>query len=135
MLPGTVMMTREEFAERQAEAQDQIPRQCVPWGLIYAFWLGGFIGTLMASACLLLSLHPQPDLFAGAVFSGEIIVCLSLIVGAHWFFKRNLRRYVRWNVDCPSCHRSLVFPRNWETEEIAQNRCPGCQEPIFEDDR
>ena len=126
-------MTREEFFQRQAEAQVQIRRQCIPWGRIYAVWIGMIAGVFFSLACLFWSLYIQAGFFACAVWSGVIAICLLVIVVANGFYKRNVERYVRWNVGCHACHKSLVFPHRWEADEIEQNRCPHCNEAIFEE--
>ena len=125
-------MTHQAFISRQIEAQIQIQCLCIPWGRIYAVWMAALFGIPFSLGCLFWSFYSHAGFMAYLVFSGELVACLLLGAGANWFYKRNAQHYRRWNVECPFCHRSLVFLRKWEAKEIAEGHCPHCQKAMFD---
>ncbi len=125
-------MTRETFINKQSEAEKQIRQHCISFGLIYAVWLAMLIAIPCLLAFAYCSFYFHTKFVARAVIAGELIFCVLAILVANHFYKRNVLRWVRYALKCPSCRRSLVFLLRWQVEEIAEGRCPHCQETIVD---
>jgi DNA-directed RNA polymerase subunit RPC12/RpoP len=129
-------MTKEEFIARRADAERQIQHHDRP-GWNFSIWLTAmfFFAMVMAVPCLLVLLYigfnyeeaRKPIFYELGFCLLLFVICIHIL---NLDAKGRRRRFAELSMKCPSCHKSLMFDSGKRAEET--NRCPHCEERIFE---